>query len=80
VTVDTRALRGHAERISADQVRRVSGRLAGLGPAQRTAVEELARSIGRSIADELAAQARRDARLAAALAGIATDSGRSPPG
>jgi hypothetical protein len=78
--VDAALLRRQAESVAADQVRRARGRLGALAPAQKYVVEELALSVGRSVADMLAERARRDPVLAAALAGEPTGSGSPAPG
>ncbi|HYU61479.1 MAG TPA: hypothetical protein VEK39_12030 [Solirubrobacterales bacterium] len=58
---------GHARRISDEQLVRVGPRLGRLAPAQRMAVDELARTLAERIAESLVEEARRDRALAAAL-------------
>jgi hypothetical protein len=78
--VDAAVLRSHAESVSAEQFRRARGRLEALAPAQQDVVEELALSVGRSVAEMLAERARGDPVLAAALVGAPTGSGPRAPG
>jgi hypothetical protein len=73
-------LYGHARRISDEQLLRVGSRLGRLAPAQRTAVDELARTLAERIAESLVEEARRDRALAAALDSIYGRSGGRPSG
>jgi hypothetical protein len=67
VSVDTSALRGHAARVSAAQLRRARGRLGTLAPQERRAVEELATAVADGVAACLLEGAERDPAIAAAL-------------
>jgi hypothetical protein len=63
-------VRMHARLVSDEQLGRVGGRLAGLAPEQRAAVDELAHALARRVAESLLAEARRDRALADALESI----------
>jgi hypothetical protein len=63
-------LRLHARLVSDEQLQRIGGRLGGLEPHQRRAVDELARAVADRIADSLLEEAARDRTVAAALEAV----------
>jgi hypothetical protein len=70
MTAKAEELLRQAPLVSRRQLQSARGRLSGLSPGERQAVEELAKRIAEAVAIELLDQAERDCRLAAALATI----------
>jgi hypothetical protein len=64
------SVRLHARLLSDEQLRRLEGRLSRLPLEDRVAVDELARSVALEVAETLLEEARRDRRVADALASI----------
>lgn len=69
----------HARLVAVGQLERANGRLAGLRPEQRRAVEDLAVTLAQQIADLLLEEGRRNHLVAAALDSIYSTNGLPPP-
>jgi hypothetical protein len=70
MTVDAGAVRHHAADVTRERLLRTRGRLRGLGPMERRAVEETAEAVGQAVARCLLESAATDSSLEKVLAGL----------